>query len=67
MDQKNFEDVRQHFPEATNKILMLGLFSKPKALTILDPYALNDAAAADALSDVVNGVKGLVSWCSALK
>ena len=66
MDKSNFDDVLKEFPEAGNKIVLLGLFLKVGHLNISDPYALSDTDAADALLKVVSGVKGLVFWFSKL-
>jgi protein-tyrosine-phosphatase/predicted ATP-grasp superfamily ATP-dependent carboligase len=58
-DMANFEHFCKEFPESTNKVLFLGMFSQPRSFEIRDPYDLKEADAVKVLEQISKAIDGV--------
>lgn len=59
MDATNYRELIRNYPEAGNRALLLGLFSKTPTVNIPDPYKASNKATCVVVSQISSAVNGL--------
>ncbi len=65
MDALNYRDFTARFPEAADKLFLLGMFGTNPSLTIADPVNMDPVAARAGAEQLADAVEGLVRWLGA--